>query len=142
MSCSGELSMNVRELKALDIAARARIAFCNGVWIVPAQTTSGSYRVTLGSEPSCPCDDFQLRKLPCKHIIAARLVCAREHDGKAPEIVTAAVPKKPTYKQNWPMYNEAQQTEKYGFRKLLFDRCRGLRTPKQCGAGRGWTPMQ
>jgi hypothetical protein len=50
--------MNVRELKALEIAARARIAFCNGVWIVPSQTTSGSYHVTIGSEPSCPCDDF------------------------------------------------------------------------------------
>jgi hypothetical protein len=140
---SGEIAMNVRALKALEIAARARIAYGNGVWIVPSQTTGGSYRVTIGSEPSCPCDDFQLRKLPCKHIIAARLVCARdhdgrEHDGKAPEIVTDAVPKKPTYKQNWPMYNEAQQTEKYRFQKLLFDLCRGLPNPKQTGAGRRW----
>src|SRR3984893_16520754 len=113
--------MNVRELKALEIAARAKIAFSNGVWIVPSQTTSGSYCVTIGSPPSCPCDDFQLRKLPCKHIIAAQLVCARDHDGKAPEIATDAVPKKPTYKQNWPMDNEAQQTEKYRFQELLFD---------------------
>ena len=30
--------------------------------------------------------------LPCKHVIAARLVCARDHGGKAPEIVTDAVP--------------------------------------------------
>ena len=89
--------MNLRDLKALEIAARAKIAVHNGVWMVPSQTTSGSYRVTLGAEPSCPCDDFQLRKLPCKHIIAARLVCARDHDGKAPEIVTQAVPKKPTW---------------------------------------------
>jgi transposase len=145
------MSMNLRELKALEIAARARIVFDNGVWIVPSQTTSGSCQVTIGSEPSCPCDDFQLRKLPCKHILAARLVCARdhdgreldgrEHDGKAPEIVTAAVPKKPTYKQNWSMYNEAQQTEKSRFQKLLFDLCRGLPNPKQIGAGRRWTPM-
>jgi hypothetical protein len=143
---SGESAMNVRQLKALEIAARARIAFDNGVWIVPSQTTSGSYRVTIGSEPSCPCDDFQLRKRPCKHIIAARLVCARdhdsrEHDNKAPEIITAAVPKKPTYKQNWPMYNEAQQTEKSRFQKLLFDLCRGLPNLEQTGSGRRWTPM-
>src|SRR5260370_14986694 len=146
MCCSGELAMNLRELKGLEIAARAKIAFCNGVWIVPSQTSSGSSHVTIGSEPSCPCDDFQLRKLPCKHIIAARLVCARDHDGpehddKAPEIVTDAVPKKPTYKQNWPMYNEAQQTEKYRFQKLLFDLCRGLPNLKQIGAGRRWTPL-
>src|SRR6266404_2365193 len=138
--------MNVRELKALEIAARARIAVGNGVWIVPSQTTSASYRVTIGSQPTCSCDDFQLRKLPCKHILAARLVCARDHDGgehddKVPEIVTDAVPKKPSYKQNWPMDNEAQQTEKYRFQKLLFDLCRGLPNPKQTGAGRRWTPM-
>ena len=133
--------MNVRELKALEIAAQTKIAFANGHWLVPSQTTSGCYPVTLGSEPFCPCDDFELRKLPCKHIIAARLVCARDHDGKAPTIVADAVPKKPTYKQNWPMYNEAQQTEKYRFQKLLFDLCRGLPNPKQTGAGRRWTPM-
>ena len=138
--------MDIRELKALEIAARAKIAFSNGAWIVPSQTTGAPYRLTLGPEPSCPCDDFQLRKLPCKHIIAARLVCAREHDGrehngKASEIVTAAVPKKPTYKQNWPMYNEAQQTEKYRFEKLLFELCRGLPNAKQTGSGRRRTPM-
>src|SRR5205823_4110786 len=83
-----------------------------------------------------PCDDFELRQLPCKHIIAARLVCAREHDGKAPAIVTDTVPHKPTYKQNWPMYNEAQQTEKYRFQKLLFELCRGVPNLKQTGPGR------
>jgi transposase len=133
--------MNMRELKALEIAARANIVFRNGVWIVPAQASGGSYRVTIGSQPSCSCDDFQLRKLPCKHIIAAQLVWARDHGGTAPKIVTDAVPNKPTYKQNWPMYNEAQQTEKYRFQKLLFDLCRGLPNPRQTGSGRRWTPM-
>jgi transposase len=138
---SGEIAMDLRELKALEIAARSKIAFCDGVWIVPSQTTRASYRVTLGSEPSCPCDDFQLQQLPCKHILAARLVCAREHGGraydrKAPDSVTAVVPKKPTHKQNWPMYNEAQQTEKYRFQKLLFDLCREVPHPKQDGPGR------
>jgi transposase len=133
--------MDLRELKALEIAARAQVAFTDGVWIVPSQTTSGSYRVTIGFTPSCPCDDFQLRQRPCKHILAAQLVCAREQNGKAPEIVTAAVPKKPTYQQNWSQYNEAQQTEKARFRQLLFDLCRGLPNPEQTGSGRRWTPM-
>jgi transposase len=140
------MAMNVRDLKALELAARTRIAFCDGAWIVPSQTSRGSYRVTIGTEPSCPCDDFQLRKLPCKHIIAARLVCARdhgssEHDSTAPGVVTPAVPKKPTHKQNWSMYNEAQQTEKYRFQKLLFDLCRGLPNPKQSGPGRRRTAL-
>jgi transposase len=133
--------MHLRELKALEIAARAKIAFHNGIWLVPSQSTSDPYHVTLGAQPSCSCDDFQLRQLPCKHIIAARLVCARDHDGKAPAFVTEAVPKKPTYPQNWPMYNAAQQTEKHRFQKLLFDLCRDLPNPQQTGGGRRWTPI-
>jgi transposase len=119
----------------------ARVAFSEGVWIVPSQTTSASYRVTIGATPSCQCDDFQVRKLPCKHILAAQLVCARDHDGNAPRIVTDAVPKKPTYQQDWPRYNQAQQTEKYRFRELLFDLCRGVPNPEQTGSGRRWTPL-
>jgi transposase len=133
--------MDVRQLKALEIAARAKIAFSNGTWIVPSQTTNDAYRVTIGPQPSCRCDDFQLSKQPCKHIIAARLVCAREHDGLAPQFAADVVPKKPTYKQNWSMYNEAQQTEKYRFQKLLFDLCRGVPNLKQDGPGRRWTPL-
>ena len=133
--------MNLRELKALEIAARSKIAFNQGAWFVPSQSSSACYRVTLSPEPSCACDDFQVQHQPCKHIIAARLVCAREQAGQAPEFSTAAVPKKPTFKQNWPMYNEAQQTEKYRFQKLLFDLCRGLPNVEQTGSGRRWTPM-
>jgi transposase len=133
--------MNLRELKALELAAQTKIVFTDGVWIVPSQTTSGAYRVTLGAEPSCSCDDFQLRKQPCKHIIAARCVCAREHGGTTPALVTEAVPRKPTYRQNWPQYNEAQQTEKYRFQKLLCELCRGLPNPEQTGSGRRWTSL-
>jgi transposase len=133
--------MNLRELKALEIAARTKIGFADGVWNVSSQSSRGSYRVTLGSDPSCPCDDFQLRKQPCKHVLAAQLACARDHDAKGPEIVTDAVPKKPSYKQDWPRYNEAQQTEKSRFQRLLFELCRGVPNPKQTGSGRRWTPM-
>lgn len=133
--------MDLRELKALEIAARSKITLSDGVWLVPSETTSGCYRVTLSPEPACPCDDFELRKLPCKHIIAARLVWARDHAGQAPTISTDAVPRKPTYKQNRPMYNEAQQTEKYRFQKLLFELCRGLPNLQQSGSGRRWTAL-
>src|SRR5271154_6732577 len=99
--------MDMRELKALEIAARSKITFDGGVWIVPSQTTGNKYRVSIGTQPSCQCEDFQLRQQPCKHIIAARLVCARDHGGKAPEIATDAVPVRQTYKQNWPLYDKA-----------------------------------
>src|SRR5436309_14422129 len=93
---SGELPMDLRELKALEIAARAKIAFTDGVWLVPSEAVSGCYSVTLGSEPFCPCDDFELRQLPCKHIMAARLAGSREHYGKPTATVTDALPDKPT----------------------------------------------
>src|SRR5271154_1326450 len=118
--------MDMRELKALEIAARSKITFDGGVWIVPSQTTGNKYRVTIGAEPTCQCEDFQLRKQPCKHVLAARIVAARDGKGTAPEIVTDAVPKRPTYAQNWPAYNEAQRTEKHRLQVLLADLCGGI----------------
>src|SRR6266568_2535170 len=133
--------MHLRELKALEIAARDRIPFDGTCWLVPSQADGHKYRVTIGTTPSCPCDDFQLRRQPCKHIIAARLVCARDHDGKVPEMASDAVPKKPTYPQDWPAYNEAQMTEKHRFAALLFDLCQGVEEPPAPRTGRRRTPM-
>jgi uncharacterized caspase-like protein len=72
--------VDLRELKALELAARAKIVCTNGVWSVPSQTNATiKYRVTLKPEVSCTCEDFNLTGKPCKHVIAARLV--REGDG-------------------------------------------------------------
>ncbi len=133
--------MDMRELRALEIAARTKVAFADGAWLVPSQSSAAKYRVTIGESPSCECEDFQLRKQPCKHITAARLVCARDHGGKEPEIAVDAVPKRPTYKQDWPKYNLAQMTEKKRFQALLFDLCRGLQEPPRAKTGRKPTPM-
>src|SRR4051812_27181129 len=120
--------MDLRELKALEIAARARIAFTDGVWLVPSQTSSAKYKVTL-NPPACSCDDFQLRALPCKHVIAARLVQERDHGGQPPKIDVDAVPKKPTYRQDWRAYTLAQTTEKRRLQALLAELCRGVPEP-------------
>jgi len=112
--------MDMRELKALEIAARCRITFENGAFSVPSQSGNGHYRVSLHPLPSCTCEDFQLRQQPCKHVLAARLTLERECGAKGPVIDTDAVPKKPTYRQAWPLYNLAQQTEKDRFQALLF----------------------
>jgi transposase len=134
--------MDLRDLKALEIAARHRIPFAEGVWHVPSQSTTATYRVVLGPKPTCPCDDFQLRQQPCKHILAARLVCARDHDGLAPDLVVDAVAKRPTYTQDWPKYNEAQMTERHRFAALLFDLCAGVEEPPAKKTGRKRTPMR
>ena len=43
--------MDLRELKALEIAARSRITFDGAAWHVPSQTTATKYRVCLGTPP-------------------------------------------------------------------------------------------
>jgi transposase len=124
--------MDMRELKGLEIAARSRIGFQEGVWLVPSQSGNGTYRVTLkpGAD-ACTCEDFQLRAQPCKHVHAARIVRERDHGGKAPPIDIDVVPKRKTYKQDWPSYNLAQSIEKHRFQELLFDLCRGIEEPQR-----------
>jgi transposase len=133
--------MDMRELKSLEIAARAKIVFVDGAWIVPSQTSKGTYRVVLAPDgETCQCEDFTLRKLPCKHIHAVRLVRERDHGGKSPIVVTAPVPKRPTYRQNWPAYNRAQMTEKHRLQVLLHDLGKGIPEPPRPAGKPGRTP--
>jgi WD40 repeat protein len=96
--------MDLRELKGLELAARARITFESGAWQVPSQTSAGTtYRVTL-KPPTRTCEDWALRREPCKHVHAAQMVCERTGGEKAPTLDTDAVPTRPTYRQDWPAY--------------------------------------
>jgi hypothetical protein len=55
--------MDMRELKALEIAARSKVAFADGAWLIPSQSSPGSkYRVTL-DPPSCQCEDVCVRRI-------------------------------------------------------------------------------
>src|SRR5439155_12784702 len=47
-----------------------------------------------------------------------------------------------TYKQNWPLYNLAQQTERDRFRELLFDLVGGIEEPPQAKTGRRRVPLK
>jgi len=127
--------MDLREAKALEIAAKSRLIFEKGIWLVPSQSSSTVYKVAL-SPDVCTCDDFQLRQQACKHIIAAKLVQAREYGVKGPPIDTDVLPKRPTYKQPWPAYDEAQCKEKHRFQVLLHDLCQGIVEPEWSKIGR------
>lgn len=119
--------MDMKELKGLEIAARCRIAYRDGAWLVPSQSGNSSYRVILSSQgDACACEDFTLTGKPCKHVHAARIIRERDYGGKAPLIDTDVIPKRKTYAQNWPAYNLAQRVEKHRFQELVFDLCRGL----------------
>lgn len=127
----------MRELKGLEIAARSKVAFAEGTWLVPSQSSPGTkYRVTL--DPlGCTCPDFELTQKPCKHVHAARLVRERDYGDKAPAMDTATVPKRPTYRQAWPAYNRSQMSEKIRLQALLHALCRGLREPERPTGKRG-----
>jgi transposase len=135
-------AVDMRELKGLEIAARCKITFKNGAWLVPSQSGNGTYCVVLAPQGDrCSCDDFSLTGEACKHVHAARLVRERDHGGKTPVVVNDDVPKRKTYKQDWPLYDRAQMTEKRRFLALLHDLCRGVEEPPQPKTGRPRTPM-
>lgn len=124
-------TMNSRERKGLEIAARMRITFKGDAWSVPSQTSNKFYRVVFGPACSCTCDDFRLRQDWCKHIYAVKFFLEREH-GTEPTVAIEEEkpkPRKPTYKQDWPAYNAAQTNEKDKLQLLLYDLCRRLTTP-------------
>src|SRR5262245_474391 len=85
--------MDMRELKGLDLAARCRIKYEDGVWLVPSQSGNGTYRVLLAAPgDACLCDDFPPHRKPCKHIHAARIVREQDHGGKSPVLNMDVVP--------------------------------------------------
>src|SRR5260370_42591640 len=96
--------MDLREMKALEIAARSRITFNGTYWLVPSQSSpTTTYRCTFGERPSCTCGDWTIRQPTlCKHIIAAPLTSERDHGGEAPKIDTGGGPKRETCGQDSP----------------------------------------
>ncbi len=141
--------MDEREQKALVIAATSKIEKRGTeTWIVPSQSQGGKYAVTITAEgKACTCPDFELRQLPCKHVMAVQYVLFREQtteekpDGTIATTTTEAKAVRVTYAQNWPAYNTAQTTEKEHFLRLLHDLVAKVPTPEQKGAGRRRLPL-
>lgn len=91
------------------------------LYSVRSQTRSGSYTVRLeGTFYSCECADFRENRSSCKHIFAVVqfLVATPSHplpfEGRKEET-------RPTYSQDWPAYDAAQQMEQLLFDPLLRD---------------------
>jgi transposase len=125
--------MDLREQRGMELAATRTIRQNAGIWIVPSQAGTGSYRVHLMPKiASCTCPDHEARGVDCKHIFAARFVKRREQnaDGSVTvtESVTVTATKRTTYPQHWSAYNEAQTQEQDRFQVMLADLCSGLVT--------------
>lgn len=130
-----------REVKSLEITGDPRVTYKDGVWSVPSQTTSGKRYAVNPSQanPSCTCDDFALRGQPCKHIQALRLLLDRQIKGE-PVPEAPPRPPRPTYKQKWPEYNQAQTHEKDHFQALLHDLCAAIPEPPPKPTKKGGRP--
>ncbi len=138
--------MESREAKALEMTGDLRITFKNGEWLVPSQSSpSTRYAVNPSlANPSCECDDWQLRRLPCKHITAVRLLLDRQIKGEPPPPPPPPV-KRPTFGQRWDAYNAAQVHEKDHFQQLLYDLVADVQPlPLKAGdkGGRPRTPIR
>lgn len=140
---------NGRELRGLEIAAKARLTRQGDRWFVPSQSghTSGAhgnaYIVKPDiSNPSCTCPDHETRQVKCKHIWAVEFTVQREYtsDGET-QTLTETVTVRKTYKQEWSAYNLAQTNEKEQFQSLLRELCKGIGEPSQTN-GRPRLPLE
>src|ERR1700738_3895205 len=112
-----EPTMNAREQRGLEIAAKCRIDKTGEYYLVPSQSAKGRYVVNLTrNEPHCSCPDHENTGHECKHIYAVQHVIQRELnlDGSVTVIEAVQVTQvvKRTYSQVWPAYNAAQVHEK------------------------------
>jgi hypothetical protein len=94
-----------------------------GLFRVRSASGRGSYGVRLdGLRWTCECPDYVDRQVACKHVaavveflaLAAGVPWSAEADPKA-------IPLRPTYAQDWPAYDAAQQAEHPMFDALLWD---------------------
>lgn len=121
-----------RQMRGMAIAATARVTSNRIGYSVPSQSGNGNYVVTVGEKESdvfCSCPDFEKREQPCKHVHA--VLFSRKRDEKTQEPMVVEGTKRPTYRQNWPAYNMAQENEVDLFERFLRDLCDTIEQPEQ-----------
>ena len=103
--------MEGREQRGLVIAALAKIAQQNGVWIVPSQTSKEKVYVVNLRLGTCSCPDHQETGFKCKHQFAVEFTVRREHnaDGTITETKSLTFTEEKKYTQDWPAYNRSEE---------------------------------
>lgn len=139
--------MNLREQRGKQIAEAGKVFKRKQTeWLVPSQSSNGSYLVNLANvdEPVCTCPDYEERQMPCKHIYAVAYFVVQETnpDGTTTVTETVTVTERKTYPQNWPAYNRAQTSEQDRFQELLRDLCSGIEEPATQRRGRPSLPLR
>ena len=123
--------MDNRKIKGMLIAKTQQIRKTEKGYIVPSQSGKGSYVVSENrlypDIKKCTCQDYELRKKPCKHVFAVQYILTRETDNEGNISITQI--KRITYRQDWKNYTKAQVNEKDMFLKLLYDLCEHIDQP-------------
>jgi transposase len=112
--------LQIRKQKGYEIAQKGNVKLNGNKWIVPSQSSSKTYEVSLRIDKSvCNCPDFAERGIKCKHIFAVEITISKtvNRDGSITETTTI----RKTYPQNWSIYNKNQEQEKAKFMELLKD---------------------
>jgi transposase len=136
--------MEMRESKGLELADRGRVVADGAAWIVFSLNGPERYSVTL-SPVSCDCPDHQTTHEDCKHISAVKIFASRRGHNLRPVEPYLMPPvewPRPTYGQDWPAYDRAQQNEKAEFQRLLADLCGTVpQREKNPKGGRNFAPL-
>lgn len=131
--------MDERQVRGAAIAKAGGVRLRNdSMWIVPSQSTTGSWIVDYydPNKPTCTCPDFAARWAFCKHIFAIEII---EH---RLSMIEAPPPKKTTYNdRDWSKYNAGQVNEGDNFAQLLHGLCQCIVEPARAGRGRPRLPL-
>ncbi len=138
-------TLNIRELRGIDIAARYTIREENGFWFVPSSSgKSERYKVCLNSQ-KCTCPDYEIRRNKCKHIFAVEHKFEQDFLGEITREETTVpqtyAPPRKTYAQDWKAYDKSQRSEKAEFQHLLAQLCNIVGEPSQFN-GRPRLPLE
>ena len=125
--------------EAIKLVASDKLIREGEHWLVRSKSKSKNYIVILDHETGfCTCPDFEKRRKPCKHILAAKMVAKKNGHPRDGIDITIT---KPTYPQDWTNYNKAQINEKALFMRLLSDLLKTVEDDKRDKSMRGRKPL-
>ncbi len=118
-----------RQVRGQQIATALRLKRDSRGWLVPSQSTTGTYYRVNAEADECSCLDYETRAIKCKHQWAVTYVQSTQTDADGNVTVTSAM--KVIHTQSWPAYNLAQTHEHERFLPLLRELCDGIEQPVQ-----------
>ncbi len=132
--------MDLRQQNGLDIAAKGGIGYEDGMFFVPSQHGISKGYFIPEDLSACTCPDFDKTLERCKHIHAVDYTL-RGVVAVAKEMRDVNRTKRPTYPQNWPVYDRQKRSEKWMFMQMLHALCKTIPEVRRACTGRCSKPV-